>query len=177
MTSGNFASKSVESIMLEPRQRTTLTGIDELADSIRRNGLINPIVVTLDGVLVAGERRLAAVRSLGWTDISVQYAEDLDPLALQLIELEENTKRTDLDWKDQCNAVARYHELRSSTNPYPALLAAERGDTRVAVDRLIAIFDAGRGYYVAGNLFLHYMPELIPIRDDAAFQAVMRPKN
>ena len=67
--------------------------------------------------------------------------------------------------------------LRSPTNPYPALLAADRGETRAAVDRLIAIFDAGRTYYLAGNLFLHYMPELIPIRDDPAFQAVMRPKN
>ena len=119
MTSGNFSLHLVETITVDraQRQRRVLTGIDELADSIKRNGLINPLVVTKDGVLVAGERRLSAIRSLGWTHVVVQWAEDLDPLQLQLLELEENTKRTDLEWQDKCNAVARYHHLRGQGRP------------------------------------------------------------
>ena len=67
--------------------------------------------------------------------------------------------------------------LGSPRNVQPALLAAERGETRLAVDRLIAAFEAGRGYYTVGGLFLHYSPTVIPLLDDPAFQAVMRPRN
>ncbi len=127
MTSGNFSSALIESITIirAERQRRELRDIEDLADSLQRSGLINPIVVTADFTLVAGERRLAAARSLGWTHITVQFAEDLDPLQLQLIELEENTRRTDLDWKDQCAAVARYHALRSSEKGWNRTRTAE----------------------------------------------------
>ena len=58
MTSGNFSSAPISSIIVnrDERQRRKLEGIEELAESINRIGLINPIVVTPDLVLVAGER-------------------------------------------------------------------------------------------------------------------------
>ena len=58
MTSGQFQSVVIGSIVIErgDRQRHELTKIDELAESIFRIGLINPIVITQDYVLVAGER-------------------------------------------------------------------------------------------------------------------------
>lgn len=114
MTSGNFTTVLVDSITVvrDERQRRELNGIEELAQSISRTGLIHPPVITKDNILIAGERRLTAVKSLGWTSIPVQYAEDLDPLQLQLIELEENTRRVDIDWQDNCRAVEKYHKLR-----------------------------------------------------------------
>lgn len=102
----------------EKRQRKELTGIEELASSIARTGhLIHPITVMRSGELVAGERRLTAVRSLGWTSIDVQFLEDMPPDEVRLIELEENVARIDLSWQDQCNAIAEYHELRTKTDP------------------------------------------------------------
>ncbi len=120
MTSGKFVLTLVDSIIVnrEERQRRDLSDIDALADSIKRSGLIHPIVITADNVLVAGERRLLAVKSLGWTHITTQLAEDLDPLQLRLIELEENTRRSELDWKDKCRAVTQYHAVRVEINPY-----------------------------------------------------------
>ena len=117
MTSGNFHSLSTDAIRVErdDRQRRELVDIDSLADSIRRLGLINPVVVTRDNVLVAGERRLTAIRQLGWTHVTVQYVDELDQPALYAIELEENIKRVDLDWRDQTEAFLKYHELRLST--------------------------------------------------------------
>lgn len=114
MVSGNFRSFPVSSIIVnrDERQRRELVGIDELAESIHRTGLINPIVITQDGVLVAGERRLTAVRSLGWTNISVQFVEDLNEFQLAVIELEENIKRVDLTWQDECLAMEKYFRLR-----------------------------------------------------------------
>lgn len=115
MTSGNFAYVPVSSIFIdrENRQRRELEGIEELANSIRDNGLINPIVITRDHVLVAGERRLTAHLQLGFESIAVQYVEDLSEIQLQLIELEENVRRIDLSWQDHVNAVARYHSLKA----------------------------------------------------------------
>lgn len=116
MTSGTFSTVQISTIQIDRpgRQRRALTGIPELADSIKRLGLIHPIVVTREDILVAGERRIEACKSLGWTAIPVQYAEDLDETTLHLIELEENVKRIDLTWQDRVAAVERYHELRKS---------------------------------------------------------------
>jgi ParB/RepB/Spo0J family partition protein len=115
MTSGTFRSFALSSITVNrtDRQRRELTGIDELAESIHRIGLINPVVVTPDGVLVAGERRLTACRQLGWTSIPVQFTSELSDYELQSIELEENVKRVDLPWQDQSLAIARFHKLKS----------------------------------------------------------------
>lgn len=116
MTSGNFQSTALSSIIINraERQRVDLPNIDVLADSINRLGLIHPIVITRDLVLVAGERRLEACRSLGWSHITTQYLDDLDPGMARAIELEENIKREALPWQDECRAVAEYHALRES---------------------------------------------------------------
>ncbi len=118
MTSGNFTYLPVNSITIdrENRQRRELTGIEDLAESIRRNGLINPIVVTADHILVAGERRLTAHKYLQFDQIAVQFMEDMDPQQLQIIELEENIRREDLSWQDRVRAIARYHEVQSEVH-------------------------------------------------------------
>lgn len=113
MTSGRFHSLSPSSIQTNPdRQRKDLGNVDELAESIARLGLINPIVLTPDNVLVAGERRLTAVRSLGWTSIPVQYTTELSEYELQCIEFEENVKRKDLTWQEECAALEKFHQLK-----------------------------------------------------------------
>lgn len=119
MTSGNFQSTPVDSITIirDDRQRRELTNIPELAESISRSGLIHPIVITRDLVLVAGERRLTAVKSLGWTSIMTQFADDLSELELQIIELEENVRRVDLPWDEQCAAIEKFHSLRTQQEP------------------------------------------------------------
>lgn len=119
MTSGTFTSFPISSIWVdrEKRQRRELVGVPELASSIREVGLINPITVRRSGELVAGERRFEAVKSLGWTNVIVQFLEDMSDDQVYLIELEENVKRVDLSWQDRAEAVRRYHELRAKNNP------------------------------------------------------------
>lgn len=128
MTSGQFTSFPIESVWVnrDKRQRRELNKIEELATSIARNGLINPIVIRRDGELVAGERRWTAIRSLGWTHLSVQFIEDLSELEVHAIELEENIRRVDLSWQDQCRAVEEYHQLRMAQEPeWTALQTAD----------------------------------------------------
>jgi ParB family transcriptional regulator, chromosome partitioning protein len=101
----------------DERQRRELKNIDVLADSIRRLGLIHPIVITREGELIAGERRHAACIQLGWSSIPAQYVDELEPKILQAIELEENIKRQDISWQDQVRAVLKYHKLRAAEEP------------------------------------------------------------
>jgi ParB-like chromosome segregation protein Spo0J len=111
-----FRALPLSSIIVnrDERQRRELFDIDELAASIQNIGLINPIVIDRDNVLVAGERRLAAHKLLGWDQIMTQLRDDLSPLAAQLLELEENVKRAQLPWRDECLAVFKYHSLRQA---------------------------------------------------------------
>jgi ParB family chromosome partitioning protein len=99
------------------RKEVTPEAIATLADSISRLGLINPITLNKDNELIAGETRLRAVMSLGWTSIPFRRFEDLSEEDQLSIELEENMKRTDLPWQDQCDALHRFHQLKKATNP------------------------------------------------------------
>jgi ParB/RepB/Spo0J family partition protein len=101
----------------ENRQRRELTDIPDLAASIARYGLFHPIVVDREGNLVAGERRLTAVTSLGWSHIEVRYVDELEPEDLHMIELEENIKRKNLTWQEETTAMAKYHELKQKQEP------------------------------------------------------------
>lgn len=101
----------------DDRQRKKLENLEELKESLSRIGLINPIVVTRDNVLIAGERRYTSAKELGWDFIHVHYKEDLDQDALDAIELEENLKRDALPWQDACDAVRKLHERKTSADP------------------------------------------------------------
>ena len=119
MTSGSFHTIRLETIKVDRvgRQRAEITDVDTLADSIKRLGLIHPIVITRDLALVAGERRLVACKSLGWENIAAQYTDEVDPQTLFAIELEENVKRKDLTWQEQCRAIEEYHHIRLEEDP------------------------------------------------------------
>ena len=72
---------------------TVTTGdVDGLAASIGDVGLLQPVVVTPDNKLIAGERRLQACKALGWSDVPVCVI-DID--AIVRGELAENTFRKD----------------------------------------------------------------------------------
>src|SRR5215472_1350283 len=126
MTSGSFGRVSVASITInrETRQRKDLGDLTSLKDSIFRLGLIHNIVVTHDNVLVSGERRLSSRKELGLTHINVQFAaEDADEDDLKLIELEENTKRSDLTWQEQNDALTEIYEIRKRRFPDAPIIA------------------------------------------------------
>ena len=119
MLTGSFHNIPVDSIDVAPdRQRKEIPDayIESLADSIRRRGLIHPIVIRRDHTLVAGECRLRAHKLLGYDYIIVQYVDEISPEELELIELEENVKRKSLTWQEEVAAVARYHEMQRELN-------------------------------------------------------------
>jgi N6-adenosine-specific RNA methylase IME4 len=81
-------------IRVGKRHRQHVGDVRSLATSIHRLGLLHPIVVDVKGRLVAGARRLAAVRSLGWRDVPVSVVRSLTDAAQALrAERDENTER------------------------------------------------------------------------------------
>lgn len=102
-------------IVSADRQRQeNVKDIDDLVQSIRAFGLINPLTVRQDGpfvVLIAGERRLKAVLALEKPLVDVRFFDELAPQEAEIIELEENVRRKDLSWRDQVKAVGRIHDL------------------------------------------------------------------
>lgn len=112
--SGDFATISINSIYVvrDERQRQEVGDTSDLEISITKSGLFHPPIIERDGRLRIGERRWTACKRLGWTHISVQYTDELDPAELELMELDENLARKNIDWKDECRAVAKYHDIR-----------------------------------------------------------------
>lgn len=119
MTSGAFSTCPIDQIIInrEDRQRRVLENIPDLAASISRRGLMHPPVITRDFVLVAGERRMEALRMLGWDIVPFQFADEAPIKELKKIEIEENLKREDLCWQDRIDAIRTIHELERSDNP------------------------------------------------------------
>jgi hypothetical protein len=84
----------VDRIQIGPRHRRDLGTVAGLAASIADLGLLQPIAITPDGKLVAGRRRLAAVKLLGWATVPVHVVRGLgDALRLLRAEQHENVCR------------------------------------------------------------------------------------
>ncbi|ACZ29861.1 ParB domain protein nuclease [Xylanimonas cellulosilytica DSM 15894] len=103
------AVRQVDSIQVGSRHRRDLGDIDALAASIHRLGLLQPLTVAPDGVLICGWRRLEAIRKLGWKRVDVWVRSGVtDRLHLLLAERDENGQRKDLS---PVEASELYEEL------------------------------------------------------------------
>ena len=67
--------------------------IADLVDSIDKYGILRPLIVTQDNLVISGKRRLAAVRSLGLAEVPVTITSLIDPLEIELFLLEDNRTR------------------------------------------------------------------------------------
>jgi len=96
----------------QPRKEFDAAKLEELGESIRRHGLLQPVVVIPHGeryLLVAGERRLRAHKLIGETDIRAIVADvDLDRLRMRELALVENIQRENLNPVELAHA---YQEL------------------------------------------------------------------
>lgn len=77
--------RAVESIWSGRRHREDYGDIDALVTSIERDGLLQPITITPDGMLICGARRLAAIRRIGWKTINVWVRSGLSTRLGQLL--------------------------------------------------------------------------------------------
>ncbi len=160
LPSGDFQQFLVSEIRanpFQPRSDAAPEKLEELAVSIRENGLLQPVVVRPaaagDGgwELVAGERRWRAVSKLGWTRIAaaVRHVDDGTMIVLALIE---NLEREDLTPLDEALA---YRRLMQDFGLTQADVAARVGRDRSTVAntvRLLALPDAVLELLAAGKI-------------------------
>ena len=85
----------IDKIIVRDRIRKDFGDIQELADDIKQNGLINPPVVNKEYELLAGERRLRACKSLGWQQIEIRMMDTRDGSHDFDVEVSENESRKD----------------------------------------------------------------------------------
>lgn len=128
----------------DTRQRRDLSDIPALAESITRHGLLNPIVVTDDFTLIAGERRLAAFRYLSRPTIPAQLLSDLSKEHQHEIELEENIRREDLPWPDRVNAIGRYADMIRAADPDATseYIGSRLGISRASIQEQLTVYSA-----------------------------------
>ncbi|MFT7234995.1 MAG: ParB family chromosome partitioning protein [Methylophagaceae bacterium] len=123
----------------QPRVDMSQESLDELADSIRVQGLVQPIVVrpTVDGhyEIIAGERRWRACQLVGMATIPalVRDVPDRNAIAMALIE---NIQRENLNPMEEANALHRLREEFSLTHQEAAQAV---GRSRAAVSNLLRL--------------------------------------
>lgn len=107
-----MAQIPIKDIKVGDRFRKTFDGIQELADSIKEHGLIEPIIVSETNELIAGERRLRACQLLRMDTVEVRTMDKLSELEKKEVELEENLHRRDFTWQEEVTAKAQLHSLK-----------------------------------------------------------------
>jgi len=142
------AESSIQEVPLErvrpnryqPRTQAREEGIEELAESIRTHGIIQPLIVRKRGTeleLIAGERRLEAARRVGMQRVPVVVREANDQEMLELA-LVENLQREDINPIDAAEAYSRLVREFSMTQEQ----VAERvGKSRSAVTNSIRLLN------------------------------------
>lgn len=124
----------------QPRQNFDQQSLQELADSIRAQGVIQPVVVRPEGShfeLVAGERRWRAAQMVGLQKIPV-VVRDIDGKAAAAIALIENIQREDLNPLEESAAFMRLIDEFDLTHQQ---VADSVGRSRAAVSNLLRLLD------------------------------------
>lgn len=128
--------------VIKPKEniRTDVTGIDELAESIRQHGLLQPLVVFKDNggfTLIAGHRRLLALQKLDMKEAPVRI-QAVDENHAQVLKLVENLQREDLSGADEIIAVAKLFII---CNGNQTELAHVIGKSKTYVSRCLKAFE------------------------------------
>jgi ParB-like nuclease family protein len=131
---------NIDDIIIENRLRKDMGDIVQLAASIKENGLIQPILLTRIAEndlehykLVAGHRRLEAMRSLGITELNHAehyiLREELlnDEYRRTAIELEENIRRKSMTWSEEVLGKQKLLEVYQRIYGAPILGQPSRG--------------------------------------------------
>ena len=103
----------IERIVIRKRVRKNLGDLSSLMDSLRRHGLMNPVVINSRNELIAGHRRTEAARRLGWTTIEVNVIDSDETADLVEMEIEENTQRKNLTPDELAEAYLRLDRIRN----------------------------------------------------------------
>lgn len=163
----------------QPRARFSEKEMEELADSIRAQGIIQPLLVKKDEngfELIAGERRLRAARMAGLTQAPVVLKDISDGEMLEM-SIVENIQRENFNPVEEAEA---YHRLMSEFGLTQEAAAARVGKSRSAVANFLRIRqlpDRIKDSIIEGAISMGHARALLavenPARQDKAWRTVV----
>ncbi len=152
----------------QPRKNINLEGIEELAQSIKSCGLIQPIVVrrSMDRYeIVVGERRYLACKKLGWKKMSASV-QTLSDNAMATIALIENLQRENLNYFEEASG---YVSLMKNFNLTQEVLAQRLGKKQSTIAnkiRLLKLSAPVREKLVANGLTERHARALLKLDNE-----------
>jgi ParB family chromosome partitioning protein len=123
----------------QPRRTFDQTALTELAESFKRNGIMQPLVIRQDGsgfTIIAGERRYRAARLAGMTEVPTMLMDNVDEVRMLELALVENLQREDLNPLETADA---YRSLIDKCGLTQGQLADRVGKSRTAVTNLLRL--------------------------------------
>ena len=161
---------------MQPRRTFEETGLRELAESIRRHGILQPLTVRRTAAgweLVAGERRLRAAVLAGLETVPCLEAE-VDGRASALLALVENLQRKDLHYLEEAEAIAAFLHQTGMTQE---AVAAQLGMSPSALAnklRLLRLSPACRALLVEHGLTERHARCLLRLEDEGERLTALR---
>lgn len=104
---------NIDQIIVPKRIRKDLGDLSMLANSMDKHGQLNPITITENRELIAGQRRLEAAKLLGWETITVNVVHNLNEIARLEMEIDENQYRKAFTQEEIDSANQELHKLKN----------------------------------------------------------------
>ena len=124
---------SVSEIIVNNKYLRVNSNVDELVKSIEKIGLINPLIVNKKNELLAGGRRYAAIKQLGWDKVLVSVVSK-NNLEEELISIDENLMRAPLDDVEFDDCLRRAKEIYEALNPDAISMEEEDSEEPIDID-------------------------------------------
>lgn len=151
----------------QPRKTFDEEKLKELADSIARHGMVQPIIVRQNGerfVIVAGERRFRAARLAGLTQVPV-IVKALDDAEVMEVALIENLQRENLNPIEEAAAIRFLMEQHDLTQEEVAKRLAKSRPAIANSLRLLNLDDGVQDYVREGKLSAGAARALVVVKD------------
>ena len=131
----------LDEIIVKQRVRIDPGDLEPLMTSMEQHGLMHPVTVNREKVLVAGYRRLEAARRLGWSTIRVHMIDGRDAVSLLEMEIDENRVRKDFTVQELDEAFTSAPAESETFNQIAILLESlgDEDDAIVAAERAVAL--------------------------------------
>ena len=154
----------------QPRSEFNPQDLQELADSIREKGVIQPLIVTTndsgDYELIAGERRLRASKIAGLSHVPVVVIDIDNEDSLLELALIENIQRTDLNPIEEADAYRKLIEKFGYTQEETAKRVGKQRSTVTNMLRLLKLPDSVRKDISSGLLSEGHGRAMVRLADD-----------
>jgi ParB family chromosome partitioning protein len=157
----------IERNPFQPRQEFDQTALNELVDSIRQHGVLQPLLVRSAGggyQLIAGERRLIAARKAGLQEVPCRVL-DLTDQQVSEVALEENLKRQDLNVLEKATAFQDYvKRFECSIEDLSRRLSLDRSTVSNML-RLLELPEAIKSDLLADKISAGHARTLLSLKD------------